>query len=56
MKKGAILFFLFCLVACRHETAYDRSPKELVIGFVPSEEAERMVKNLTPVTNYLSKN
>ena len=55
MKKSIILFFLFCLVACKQKAAYDQSSKDLVIGFVPSEEAERMVKNLTPVTNYLSK-
>lgn len=55
MKKIRILFFLFCLVACKQETGYQKSPEKLIIGFVPSEEAARMVKSLTPVTKYLSK-
>ena len=48
-----LLLVAFCFSCQKKEKAY-QDPKELTIGYVPSEEAERMVKSLQPVTNYLS--
>lgn len=55
MNKLFIFLLILVCFSCNKKTEKNQSPKELVIGFVPSEEAERMVKNLKPVTNYLSK-
>ena len=55
MKKLFILLLTIFCFSCNKKVNKTEDPKELVIGFVPSEEAERMVKNLKPVTNYLSK-
>lgn len=55
MKKLVILLIVVTYFSCSKKENNNQSPKELVIGFVPSEEAERMVKNLEPVTDYLSK-
>lgn len=55
MKKVFIFLLIVVCFSCNKKAAKNQLPEELVIGFVPSEEAERMVKNLEPVTNYLSK-
>ncbi|GAB1857654.1 putative selenate ABC transporter substrate-binding protein [Flavobacteriaceae bacterium MHTCC 0001] len=55
MKKLFILLLIICCFSCNTKADKIVEPDKLVIGFVPSEEAERMVTNLEPVTNYLSK-
>ncbi|MEM6830333.1 MAG: phosphate/phosphite/phosphonate ABC transporter substrate-binding protein [Bacteroidota bacterium] len=46
------LLLISLLPAC-NRTGPPEQIEELVIGFVPSEEAERMVKNMEPVTGFL---
>lgn len=55
VKKLVVLLIIVVCFSCSKTQKKNILPEELVIGFVPSEEAERMVKNLEPVTNYLSK-
>jgi len=53
IKKILPLFIIVLCAACSGQQGEGESLDELVVGFVPSEEAERMVDNLQPVTNYL---
>jgi len=55
MKELFVLLLIVCCFSCTKKTNKNTQSEQLTIGFVPSEEAERMVKNLAPVTNYLSK-
>ncbi|MEM6843717.1 MAG: phosphate/phosphite/phosphonate ABC transporter substrate-binding protein [Bacteroidota bacterium] len=52
MKKLYLL--LIALAACANPEANESDPQELVVGFVPSEESARMVKNLQPITDFLA--
>ncbi|MFV0248109.1 MAG: phosphate/phosphite/phosphonate ABC transporter substrate-binding protein [Tenacibaculum sp.] len=55
MNKLYIFLLILMCFSCNEKATKNQYPKELVIGFIPSEEAERMIKNLKPVANYLSK-
>lgn len=55
MVKSTIILFLLICLSFSERTDKTKHSKQLIIGFVPSEEAERMIKNLDPATNYLSK-
>lgn len=56
MTRFIYIALLLAVIGCKHKTGSSSTlPTSLTIGFVPSEEAERMVKNLEPVTTYLSK-
>lgn len=55
MKRFLIILIAsIILIGCNSKTT-DSDPKELVIGFVPSEEAARMIRNMKPVTGFLEK-
>lgn len=54
MRRLFVLLLLTFCFSCQKKENKDQQPKELIIGFVPSEESERMVNNLQPVTKYLS--
>ena len=53
MRKVLGLIVITFLFACQKNDSSSGQPDQLVIGFVPSEEAARMIKNMKPVTDYI---
>jgi len=48
-----ILFMIVFNVSCSPSESEDKELDELIVGFVPSEESKRMIRNLQPVTDFL---
>lgn len=54
--KGLLIALLgIVLTSCSSKSNSSEALNELIIGFVPSEESTRMIKNMKPVTDFLGK-
>ena len=54
LRKLVLLFTVVIWFSCtQNKTGAVDSPKQVVVGVIPSEEAERMVKNMEPAIEFL---